>query len=85
MTATPQPTNTKTLQRLALVPTAGYVIFWTTGVLDNQLGGLFDNRSAMGSGGGHFGPEEPGQFAGDGHHDNVAAGLAGRQAPESGA
>jgi hypothetical protein len=26
------------------------VIFWTTGVLDNQLGGLFDSRSATGLG-----------------------------------
>jgi hypothetical protein len=43
-------THTPWLRRLALVPLAGYVLFWATGILDNQLGGLFGNRSATGLG-----------------------------------
>lgn len=43
-------TRTPRLRRLALVPPAGYVLFWATGVLDNQLGGLFGSRSATGLG-----------------------------------
>jgi hypothetical membrane protein len=35
---------------LAFLPPAGYAIFWATGILDNQLGGLFGNRSATGLG-----------------------------------
>jgi len=29
---------------------AGYALFWATGILDNQLGGLFGSRSATGLG-----------------------------------
>ncbi len=43
-------TQTPWLRRLAVVPPAGYVLFWATGILDNQLGGLFASRSATGLG-----------------------------------
>jgi hypothetical protein len=35
---------------LAFLPPAGYALFWLTGLLDNQLGGLFGDRSATGLG-----------------------------------
>jgi hypothetical protein len=35
---------------LAFVPPAGYVLFWATGLVDNQLGGLLGSRSATGLG-----------------------------------
>lgn len=43
-------TSTTRLSGLAFLPPAGYAIFWVTGLLDNQLGGLFGNRSATGLG-----------------------------------
>jgi hypothetical protein len=35
--------------------------------------------------GGHLGPQEPGELAGDRDHDDVAIGFAGVEAAESGA
>ncbi|MFB9682286.1 DUF998 domain-containing protein [Streptosporangium vulgare] len=43
-------TDTATLNGLAFLPPAGYVIFWATGLLDSRLGGLFGSRSATGPG-----------------------------------
>ncbi|MEV1172653.1 DUF998 domain-containing protein [Nonomuraea sp. NPDC049784] len=43
-------TSTTRLNGLAFLPPAGYAIFWATGILDNQLGGLFGSRSATGLG-----------------------------------
>ena len=43
-------THTPWLRRLAVMAPIGYVLFWATGVLDNQLGGLLGNRSATGLG-----------------------------------
>ena len=43
-------TNTPGLCRLAAVPPVGYALFWATGLLDNQLGGLLGHRSATGLG-----------------------------------
>jgi hypothetical protein len=43
-------TNMPGLRRFAVVPPIGYVLFWATGILDNQLGGLFGGRSATGLG-----------------------------------
>lgn len=43
-------TSTTGLRGLAFLPPAGYAIFWATGILDNQLGGLFASRSATGLG-----------------------------------
>lgn len=43
-------TNTAWLTRLAFLPLAGYLAFWATGILDNQLGGLLNNSSATGLG-----------------------------------
>ncbi|MEV6158448.1 DUF998 domain-containing protein [Nonomuraea sp. NPDC052129] len=43
-------TNATGLRRLAFLPPAGYAIFWVTGILDNQLGGLLGSRSATGLG-----------------------------------
>lgn len=48
----PMRTATGTARRkgLAVLPLAGYAIFWCTGILDSQLGGLFGSRSATGLG-----------------------------------
>jgi hypothetical protein len=43
-------TSTTRLKGLTFLPPAGYALFWATGILDNQLGGLLDNRSATGLG-----------------------------------
>ncbi|MEV5898032.1 DUF998 domain-containing protein [Nonomuraea fuscirosea] len=43
-------TSTARLDGLTFLPPAGYAIFWATGILDHQLGGLFGNRSATGLG-----------------------------------
>lgn len=43
-------THTRWLRRLAWLPPIGYLLFWATGILDNQLGGLLDSRSATGLG-----------------------------------
>ncbi|WP_344579443.1 DUF998 domain-containing protein [Nonomuraea roseoviolacea] len=43
-------TSTTRVRGVAFLPPAGYAIFWATGILDNQLGGLFGNRSATGLG-----------------------------------
>ena len=48
--STARATNTPALCRLAVVPLIGYVLFWATGILDSQLGGLFNSRSATGLG-----------------------------------
>jgi hypothetical protein len=42
--------NTPLLRRLAILPPLGYLLFWATGILDNQLGGLLGTRSATGLG-----------------------------------
>jgi len=42
--------NTAGLRRLAYLPPAGYLLFWATGILDHQLGGLFASTSATGLG-----------------------------------
>ncbi|MCO1655988.1 DUF998 domain-containing protein [Pseudonocardia humida] len=38
------------LGRLGFLPPLGYLLFWTTAILDAQLGGLFGERSATGMG-----------------------------------
>ncbi|MGW6932909.1 DUF998 domain-containing protein [Lentzea sp. NPDC054927] len=43
-------TNNSGLRRVAALPPIGYVLFWATGILDNQLGGLLGSRSATGLG-----------------------------------
>ncbi len=43
-------THAPWLRRLAAVTPIGYVLFWVTGVLDSQLGGLLGHRSATGLG-----------------------------------
>src|SRR6266550_665594 len=40
---------------------------------------------SFGLGGGHFGPEETGEFAGDGYGDDAAAALTGTESPKPGA
>lgn len=44
------PAFTTRMRGLAFLPPTGYAIFWATGILDNQLGGLFGSRSATGLG-----------------------------------
>jgi hypothetical protein len=43
-------TNNPRLRRFAALPPIGYLLFWATGILDNQLGGLLGSRSATGLG-----------------------------------
>lgn len=43
-------TNKPGLRKLTILPPIGYLLFWTTGILDNQLGGLLGSRSATGLG-----------------------------------
>lgn len=45
-----EATDATALRGLALVPPVGYAVFWLTGILDHQLGGLFGSRSATGLG-----------------------------------
>ncbi|MER7276308.1 DUF998 domain-containing protein [Dactylosporangium sp. NPDC000244] len=43
-------TGIRASRRLAAVTPLGYALFWLTGLLDHQLGGLFGERSAAGLG-----------------------------------